>query len=89
MAAGTPWTDFELDVLYLHVHDLDWFAQVRHLIRDRTEGAIRTKMWALREETGIIPSRSLNARDRSIMWKVTGSDRLADKINALRERVSA
>lgn len=80
------WTDFELDVLYLHINDVEWFDAASHLLGSRTNGAIRTKMAALREEAGIAPSRSLNATDRATMKSVTGSDRLAIACNALRER---
>jgi hypothetical protein len=84
-----PWTDFELQCLYDVINDIDWFPAARHLIRNRTEGAIRTKMAALREEAGIIPARSLSASDRAVMRSLSGSDRLADAINALREKEAA
>lgn len=84
-----PWSDFELQCLYDVIYDIDWFYPARHLIRDRTPGAIRTKMAALREEAGITPSRSLSAVDRAVMMSLCGCDRLATAINALREKEAA
>jgi hypothetical protein len=84
-----PWTDFELQVLYDHINDIEWFPPVRRLIRDRSDGAIRTKMDGLREFARIRPSRSLSASDKAVMLSETGSDRLAMAINALREKEAA
>lgn len=48
------WTDFELQVLYDVVNDVNWFEKARALI-DRSDNAVRVKMSALRAEAGIIP----------------------------------
>lgn len=52
-----PWTEIELMQLYEVVNDIDWFETCRPLLPNRSDGAIRTKMCLLREETGIFPYR--------------------------------
>lgn len=73
------WTDFELQVLYDHVNDLEWFESAAALLPRRTPNAIRTKMSLLRMEAGIIPRAGPRARSRAAVRREdaeTGSARL-------------
>ena len=49
------WNERELGVIYDLVNDVDWFPVARALLPRRSDNAIRTKMSALRLETGIVP----------------------------------
>ncbi len=84
MTRKDAWEDWELQVLYDHCNDLDWYDFAREQLRNRSENAIRTKMSLLRSEAGIIPRQhGPKAKSR---WAVTrdgakdGSDAL---LNAL------
>lgn len=76
------WSDWELQVLYDRVHDLDWFSGVCDLLPSRTPAAIRSKMAKLRDEAEIVPR---GASPRTIRRYVErGSERLAKAENELR-----
>jgi hypothetical protein len=86
MTRADAWTDYELQLLYQTVNDLNWFAQVAPFI-DRSEAAIRVKMTAIRREAGIVPMRSgpvARAAPMVVQDKARrGSDRLRDAMLAM------
>jgi hypothetical protein len=86
MTRHDAWTDYELQLLYQTVNDLNWFDQVAPFI-DRSEAAIRTKMSGLRREAGIFPMRAGPvAKPTAKVVRDTarrGSDRLRDAMLAM------
>lgn len=90
---SAPWTDFELQCLYDVVNDINWYEQVRDLLPARSEAAARAKMCALRREAGIMPRhngpKATSYRQSHREALAIASKRLADRCNALRERMAA
>ena len=62
-ARRDEWTEYELQLLYEVVNDIEWFPKVAGVI-DRSPAAIRTKMSNLRCEAGIIP-KQIGPRSKS------------------------
>lgn len=81
--ASRAWSETDVQVLELHVHDEDWRNALSNRFPDRTLDAIKTRLSKLRSELGIKGRRGAREedQDRSNAKAVVATQKLLEAID--------